>query len=360
MESKDRQQDAKIDGKVSFNPRQREKWEKVYGIVGHHSAVHICKWTKDSLTSATTCYKNKFYGIDTHKCAEMTPSAAWCQEACVFCWRPMEWYSRTSMEEEEVDEPAYIIDSVVEQRKKLLSGFGGNANVPRELFDNVFNSFPSHWAISLSGEPTIYPLIGKLISELRSREGVKSIFLVSNGQDSSVFLKMKKEDSLPTQLYISLDAPNEGLFKRINRSIYDDGWERLLATLRLLPSLPTRRVIRYTLIKGLNDKEEHIEEYAKLYNIAKPDYIEVKSYMFLGQSRKRLVMENMADHDYIRAFSESLLSHLPDYEWRNEEESSRIVLLKRKDSPFKDIIRAPHPLHSLREGAEKPSEWGVQ
>ena len=32
------------------------------------------------------CYKHSFYGIESHRCMEATPSLA-CANKCVFCWR---------------------------------------------------------------------------------------------------------------------------------------------------------------------------------------------------------------------------------------------------------------------------------
>lgn len=32
------------------------------------------------------CYKHTFYGIESHRCMEATPSLA-CANKCVFCWR---------------------------------------------------------------------------------------------------------------------------------------------------------------------------------------------------------------------------------------------------------------------------------
>ena len=37
-----------------------------YIIVGEHSAVQICGWTKKSLRDEDFCYKEKFYGIQSH------------------------------------------------------------------------------------------------------------------------------------------------------------------------------------------------------------------------------------------------------------------------------------------------------
>ena len=155
--------------KITLEPKVREKYEKaIYGIAGNHSGVQICSWTKRALRGKGVCYKQKFYGVDCHKCCQMSPALAWCQENCIFCWRPMEWMKKTVMGEDEVDSPQSIIEKCVEARDRLINGIGGAGDVNREAFDQTFRKFPSHWAISLSGEPTIYPKIGELVQLLRA------------------------------------------------------------------------------------------------------------------------------------------------------------------------------------------------
>jgi len=310
-----------------------------YGIAGNHSAVQICSWNRKALRGQGVCYKQKFYGIDCHRCAQMSPAFAFCQECCIHCWRPAEWMKRTSMEKYEVDGPQLIIDETVKKRKILVAGIGGAEDVKKDQFDESFRKFPSHWAISLSGEPTIYPRIGEMVSILRNNPEVRSIFIVSNGQEPHVFEKLKEKDQLPTQLYISVTAPNEKLFKEFNRSVYPDGWQRLNKTLEMLSSLGCRTVIRFTLIRGVNDS--NMQEFAALFEKSKPDFIEVKAYMYLGLSRDRLKKENMAPHDYIKEWSEKLAELLPSYKIEDEDVRSRIVLFKRKDSAFDNFIKNP-------------------
>ena len=310
-----------------------------YGIAGNHSAVQICSWNRKALRGMGVCYKQKFYGVDCHRCAQMSPAFAWCQECCMHCWRPAEWMKKTSMSESEVDEPQLIIDEIVKKRRRLMSGIGGAEDADRQLFKESFNKFPSHWAISLSGEPTIYPRLGEMVDLLRKNKEVKSIFIVTNGQEPQVFESMKRKKQLPTQLYISVSAPNEELFKKLNRSVYPDGWQRLNRTLNM--SLGCRTVVRLTLIRGLNDSREHMREYAEIFEKARSDFIEVKSYMHLGLSRERLKEENMAPHDYIKEWAVEFAGLLPSYEKEDEDERSRIVLLKRKDSKFDNIIKNP-------------------
>jgi len=310
-----------------------------YGIAGRHSAVQICSWTRKALRGKGVCYKQKFYGIDCHRCAQMSPAFAWCQECCVHCWRPAEWMKKIKLENP--NNPQLIIDETVKKRKKLMSGIGGAGDANKKLFLESFGKFPSHWAISLSGEPTIYPKLGGLIGLLRKNSEVKSIFLVTNGQEPEALENLKRKKQLPTQLYVSVSAPGKGLFKKLNRSVYADGWERLLKTLNMLSTLGCRTVVRLTLIKGVNDRERHAEQYAELFEKSRPDFIEVKSYMHLGLSRKRLKMENMAMHDYVRQWSEKIAGFLPSYGIEDEDPKSRIVLFRKKDSKFDNFIKNP-------------------
>ena len=45
-----------------------------YHLVGSHSGVKICRWTKSQLRGRGGCYKHSFYGIESHRCMEATPS----------------------------------------------------------------------------------------------------------------------------------------------------------------------------------------------------------------------------------------------------------------------------------------------
>lgn len=305
------------------------RWQANYEIIGNHSAIQICTWTKKALRGKGVCYKQKFYGIDTHRCAQISPAFAWCQENCIFCWRPNEWMEKIKMKRKEVDEPSEIISSVLEKRKILISGLKGAHDADVVKWKESFDLFPSHWAISLSGEPTLYPKLAELIKDLKKQKEVKSIFLVSNGQEPAAILKLKNKNTLPTQLYISVDASNAKMFEKINKPKYKDGWKRLNKTLSYLSKLKCRTVIRYTLIKGVNDSEKEIKKFAEIFEKSKANFIEIKGYMFLGNSRKRLVFENMPKHNDVKKYAEKIVKFTPNYKIIDEDELSRIVLLKR-------------------------------
>ena len=72
----------------------------------------------------------------------------------------------------------------------------------------------------------------------------------------------------------------------------------------ILPSLDTRTVCRHTLIKG--ESLGYYEDYARLDNLADPDFIEAKGYVFVGNSRNNLSIENMPSHEDVMAFSRTL------------------------------------------------------
>jgi tRNA wybutosine-synthesizing protein 1 len=52
-----------------------------YKIVGSHSGVKLCRWTKAMLRGRGGCYKHTFYGIVSYQCMEATPSLA-CANKC--------------------------------------------------------------------------------------------------------------------------------------------------------------------------------------------------------------------------------------------------------------------------------------
>lgn len=322
---------------LSLTPKQiSDLIKKHYAIAGHHAAVQLCHWTKKSIKKEGVCYKQIFYGIPSHRCAEITPLVLWCNNNCIYCWRPMEFMRYYDIKEDQVDPPEVIVDELVEQRKRLLSGYKASPKVDKKLLEEAMN--PVHFAISLSGEPTMYPLLDRMIKYIRTKYNPKSIFLVTNGQVPEMLEKLRDNHALPTQLYISITAPNEELYKRISRPVHKDAWQRLLKSLKIMSTVPCRRVIRLTLIKGYNMDEKYMKEYADLIKLSNTDFVEVKAYMYLGMSTQRLKYENMPSHEEVKEFSLKFLEYLPEYEYASEHPPSRIVLLKNKNNRVPQII----------------------
>jgi tRNA wybutosine-synthesizing protein 1 len=301
-----------------MDPQKQEVLERQgYRIVGEHSGVKLCHWTKASLTKGVGCYKQTFYGIESHRCLQMTPTVDACNLACQFCWRTQEWGSDSL---QLADDPGFVVDESIRAQRELLTGFKGNPNVTRDRFLEAWH--PTNVAISLTGEPTLYRKLGEMIDEFK-RRGM-STFLVTNGTTPAVLRRMHAEGRLPTQLYVTVAAPNEDIYRRLMVPKSGNEWRKLRETLELLPSLPTRTVIRHTLVEGWNLGWE--DEYAALDRSARPMFIECKGYSFVGESRLRLEAENVPSHASIQTFADRLGSRL-GYHVAAEREDSRVVLL---------------------------------
>ena len=54
-----------------------------YRIVGTHSGLKLCRWTKSILRGRGGCYKQTFYSIASHFCMETIPSLTFAYK-CVF------------------------------------------------------------------------------------------------------------------------------------------------------------------------------------------------------------------------------------------------------------------------------------
>ncbi len=296
-----------------------------YGVTDH-STVGLCHWTKKSFKHEGNCYKHKFYGISTHRCMEFSPAGMHCENRCVYCWRPMEFYDSMEMKLEEVAEPEEILTKLMVERKKLINGYYGDSRNDKQRLDESL--LPSHYAISLSGEPTMYPKLPELIKYLNSLEETKSIFLVTNGQEPDMIQKLQDEDALPTQLYLSTNAADHESFLRINKPKYDDSWERWNKTLGMLKHLNTRTVLRITLIRNYNDQKEMIPAFAEMVKKASPHFIEIKSYMHIGRSTNRLEHENMLEMYEVKKFSDQIAEQSKIFSIMDESIISRISVLQ--------------------------------
>jgi|ETNmetMinimDraft_20_1059909.scaffolds.fasta_scaffold12520_2 tRNA wybutosine-synthesizing protein 1 len=288
-----------------------------YRIIGNHSAIKVCHWTKEKLVNNRSCYKSKFYGISSHRCLQVTPSVLWCEHQCLFCWRPMEFMDHPQLTISDYNEPKTIVEESLVYQRQLLSGFWGNSHVKTKDMEAASN--PKHAAISLSGEPTAYPFIDELIAEY-NRRGFTT-FLVTNGQNPRALEKCN-----PTQTYISLVASNQKLYDKMNVPLYKDGWDRLNQSLEVMNEKKGRRVLRITLIKGFN--LESPKKFANLILKANPDYIEPKGYVHVGHSRKRLEREDMPTYDEVMEFGQELADEI-NYKLTNSSRASKVALLSR-------------------------------
>ena len=352
-------------------PKQAKALKKEgYKLIGTHSAVKLCRWTKHQLRGRGGCYKHTHYGITSYQCMEATPSLA-CANKCVFCWRhhknPVgrEWRWKT-------DDPLMIVEQAVNTHVDMIKETRGIPGIQMDRWKAAHTV--RHCALSLVGEPIMYPKINELLGELHRRD--ISTYLVTNGQHPKAI-----EDLIPiTQLvrrvfmmciydmmqyfcffceyvlfahlskiimprkkqYVSVDASTPETLEAVDRPLFRDAWDRLKQSLSCLKRKGQRTVARLTVVKGWNSDE--IGGYARLIALGHCSLIEVKGVTFCGKSdASNLNMSNSPWHHEVVKFTKLLRDELniiraeggddplPEYDLACEHKHSCSVLLARVD-----------------------------
>ncbi|XP_061868251.1 S-adenosyl-L-methionine-dependent tRNA 4-demethylwyosine synthase TYW1B isoform X3 [Colius striatus] len=308
-----------------ITPALREALTKQgYRLIGGHSGVKLCRWTKSMLRGRGGCYKHTFYGIESHRCMEATPSLA-CANKCVFCWRhhtnPVGTEWRWKM-----DQPEMILQEAIENHQNMIKQFKGVSGVKADRFEEALAV--KHCALSLVGEPIMYPDINRFVKLLHQHS--ISSFLVTNAQFPDEIRNLVPV----TQLYVSVDASTKESLKRIDRPLFKDFWQRFLDSLKALSEKQQRTVYRLTLVKAWNVDE--LKAYADLISLGKPDFIEVKGVTYCGESSaSSLTMANVPWHEEVVGFVQELASLIPDYEIACEHEHSNCLLIAHKKFKIK-------------------------
>ncbi|MCS7128337.1 MAG: 4-demethylwyosine synthase TYW1 [Sulfolobales archaeon] len=316
-----------------------------YHLIGTTGAVKRCYWTKEALIRRRFCYKCLWYGIESHRCIQMTPAIIWCWNRCLHCWRLQPDDLNTEWDELKlptVDDPEVLVEESIITYRNIISGFKGNPSVDRGIFEEAVN--PKHVAISLAGEPTVYPRLSELIKEYHDR-GLTT-FLVTRGVRPDVISGLGEE---PTQLYLSFEAWNKEMYNRFNRPLVSRAWDLISETIDYVKSFKNPTVFRITLVKGFNMSDRDVEGFAKLVERGNPTYVEVKAYMYMGRSRSRLTLSSMPSHMEVKAFAKKLADRV-GYRILSESIPSRIVLLSR----IEETVR--HGKGCIG-GVEEPEKW---
>ncbi|XP_070087875.1 S-adenosyl-L-methionine-dependent tRNA 4-demethylwyosine synthase TYW1 isoform X6 [Equus przewalskii] len=306
--------------RAMITPALREALTKQgYQLIGSHSGVKLCRWTKSMLRGRGGCYKHTFYGIESHRCMETTPSLA-CANKCVFCWRhhtnPVGTEWRWKM-----DQPEMILKEAIENHQSMIKQFKGVPGVKEERFEEGMTV--KHCALSLVGEPIMYPEINRFLKLLH--ECKISSFLVTNAQFPVEIKNLKPV----TQLYVSVDASTKDSLKKIDRPLFKDFWQRFLDSLKALAAKQQRTVYRLTLVKAWNVDE--LQAYAELVSLGSPDFIEVKGVTYCGESSaSSLTMANVPWHEEVVRFVHELVDLIPNYEIACEHEHSNCLLIAHK------------------------------
>ena len=202
-----------------------------------------------------------------------------CANKCSFCWRQnsnptiKEWNFAT-------DPPVQLVEDMLDMQRSLVKNVSGMPGVTQKGYSDAL--VPRHCALSLVGEPIMYPRISEFCDELHRRS--ISSFLVNNGQFPECIEKLRPI----TQLYLSVDAANEADMKRLDRPIFQDFWRRFNDSVDLMRCKHGRTVFRMTLIKGWNmdDLDGYVDAVVRGF----PDFIELKQVTPTFQKPTRSTM----------------------------------------------------------------------
>ncbi len=299
----------------------KQYWKSGYKIVGpnKHTGVEVCRWAKKALKTGKYCYK-ALYGVKSHRCLQMTPTVDYCTLSCVFCWRR---FVDRSKAHKQWDDAKTVLDEAIKAQRQLLIGFGGNRLVDKKLLWEALH--PAHVAISLDGEPTLYPYIVGLVEEILARG--MTAFLVTNGTIPERLQEFLERNVEPTNLYLSLYATNQEDYERVTHPFIRNVFKRVVKSLEVLKLFKkARTIIRLTMVKGLN--MQHPEEFANLALKANPWFIELKGFTWTGAAMQRLPRQAMPTMQELNDFAK-IISEVTGYEVKARDAYSRVVVMVR-------------------------------
>jgi wyosine [tRNA(Phe)-imidazoG37] synthetase (radical SAM superfamily) len=209
----------------------------------------------------------------------------------------------------------------------------------KEIRDTHAEAYsPSHAAISLGGEPVLYPFISEFVAEFRRRHF--TTFIVTNGTRPDL---IKKMNTLPTQMYVSMPVDSPQDYARICRPGSGKQWDNFLETLELLPTLSCRTCIRITAIQSLN--MERAEGFARLIERAYPNFIDIKAFTL--EAASLLIGKRLQDHTPRKSFQPSFkelqafaqrLSEAGNFPIIEQVKKSRDILLRGNWPERKSIL----------------------
>lgn len=201
----------------------------------------------------------------------------------------------------QVDNPEMILENGIANHRKMINEMRGVPGVLPERLTEA--NTVRHCALSLVGEPIMYPHINQFV-KLLHEENISS-FLVTNAQ----FPDRIRDMDPVCQLYVSIDASTQESLKAVDRPLFPDFWERFIGSLEALKGKLQRTVYRMTLVKTFNMKE--VVEYAKLVRIARPTFIEIKGMTFCGKNNASgITLRDVPLHQEVKAFGEQLCQYL--------------------------------------------------
>ena len=196
------------------------------------------------------------------------------------------------------------ISCCIDSREEIENLINRELTTPDEIMQAHGEALhPNHAAISLDGEPLLYPKMSEFVKEFKKRN--MTTFIVTN---STLPEEINKLDTLPSQLYLTLPAPNEKIYKKTCRPMIKNGWKKIMESLDMIDSLSCRTLVRLTAVRNLNVNEKFIKDYIKIIEKVNPNFFEIKGFTLQAKalSIKERLKSNMPvqhyfpEYDYLK------------------------------------------------------------
>jgi len=223
------------------------------------------------------------------------------------------------------------ISCCLKSREEIETLINRELTTPEEIMQTHTEALnPNHAAISLDGEPLLFPRISDLVKEFRTRD--MTTFIVTNGTLPEVVSQI---EHYPSQFYFTLAASNEQLYKKACRPMVRNGWSKIMDTMDLIESLPCRTLVRLTAVKDFNINEQFIKDYIKIVKKANPNFFEIKGFTL--QAKALLIQDRLKSDKPVQ-------DYFPSYEYLEEialkfEEIGNFPLIYR-NKPSRDFLFA--------------------
>ncbi len=223
------------------------------------------------------------------------------------------------------------ISCCIDSREEIEDLINRELTTPDEIMQAHGEALhPNHAAISLDGEPMLYPNMSDFVNEFKKRN--MTTFIVTNGTLPEAINKLV---SLPNQLYLTLPAPNEKIYKKTCHPTIKNGWKKIMESLEMISSLDCRTLVRLTAVKNLNVSEKIIKEYIKIIEQVNPNFFEIKGFTL--QAKALSIKERLKSDKPLQYF-------FPEYEYLKKialifEELSNFPLIYINE-PSRDFLFA--------------------
>ena len=131
--------------------------------------------------------------------------------------------------------------------------------------------------ITANGEPTLYPYLDNLVTEINKIKQSHKLLILSNGA-SIVDKKIQKTLEKIDIVKLSLDCASPKCFKKIDRPYSDIDLNSIIESIKSFShSFRGSLVIEILVVEGINDKEEEFEKLNIVLNGIKPTRVDIST-----------------------------------------------------------------------------------